>query len=126
MINLYTAVGVVASSPVLRHDGNGTARLGFELAVKHRWQNKHTQETNEETHLFEVVAWADFAENVGATIHKGMRVVVIGRLEQFSYEQDVGEHQSVQRIAAEEVSPSLRWTRAEVARTDFCEAAPTS
>ena len=60
----------------------------------------------------------DLAENVSASLRKGARVMVTGRLEQRSWETDQGEKRSVVEVVADEIGPSLRWATAEVTRTE--------
>ena len=55
-------------------------------------------------------------ENVAASLTKGTRVLVTGRLEQREYETKEGEKRNVVEIVADEIGPSLRWARAEVER----------
>jgi single-strand DNA-binding protein len=67
--------------------------------------------------FFNVVAWDSLGENAAASLNKGSRVIVTGRLEQRDYETKEGDKRSVVEIVADEVGPSLRWARAEVERT---------
>ena len=55
-------------------------------------------------------------ENAAASLNKGTRIIVTGRLEQRQYETKEGEKRSVVEIVADEIGPSLRWARAEVER----------
>ena len=52
------------------------------------------------------------------SLSKGMRVVVTGRLEQRSWENEEGEHRSKVEITADEVGPSLRFATADVHRVE--------
>ena len=56
-------------------------------------------------------------ENAAASLTKGTRIIVTGRLEQREYETNAGEKRNVVEIVADELGPSLRWARAEVERT---------
>ena len=82
--------------------------------MNRRWQNRQTNEWEEQTSFFNVVCWREMAENVAESIGKGTRVVVTGRLEQRSWETEKGEKRSVVEIVADEIGPSLRWATAEV------------
>jgi single-strand DNA-binding protein len=46
------------------------------IAVNRRWQNKQTQEWEEQTSFFDVVVWQEMAENVAESFHGGARVIV--------------------------------------------------
>jgi single-strand DNA-binding protein len=72
----------------------------------------------EEVSFFNVVCWADLAENVSASVQKGSRIIVNGRLRQRSWETDNNEKRSVVEVIAEEVGPSLRWATAQISRTE--------
>ena len=67
------------------------------------WQNRQTNEWEEQTSFFNVVCWREMAENVAESLGKGARVVVTGRLEQRSWETEQGEKRSVVEIVADEV-----------------------
>jgi single-strand DNA-binding protein len=94
------------------------AKATFGVAVSRRWQNRNTQEWEEQTSFFNVVCWRDMAENVCESIGKGARVVVNGRLEQRSWETESGDKRSVVEIVADDIGPSLRWATAEVRRNE--------
>ena len=113
-----TIVGNVTRDPEMRYTPGGAAKANFGVAVSRRWQNRNTQEWEEQTSFFNVVCWREMAENVCESIGKGARVVVSGRLEQRSWETDNGEKRSVVEIVADEVGPSLRWATAEVKRSE--------
>ncbi len=116
--NSITIVGNMTRDPEIRYTASGqaTARLG--VAVSRRWMDRKTNEWEERTSFFNVVAWGDMAENISDSISKGTRVVVSGRLEQRSWETEQGEKRSVVEIVADEIGPSLRWATAEVKRSE--------
>lgn len=113
-----TVVGNVTRDPEMRYTPSGVAKVSFGVAVSRRWQNRNTQEWEEQTSFFNVVCWRDMAENVSESIGKGARVVVTGRLEQRSWETESGDKRSVVEIVADDVGPSLRWATAEVRRNE--------
>ncbi len=115
--NTVTVVGNVTRDPELRFTPSGQANTRFGLAVNRRWQDRSTQEWQEATSFFDVVCWREMAENVSESLTKGSRVLVTGRLEQRSWEQE-GQRRSVVEIIADEVGPSLRWATAEVRKND--------
>jgi single-strand DNA-binding protein len=110
-------VGNVTRDPELRYTPTGQATATFGVAVSRRWQNKQTQAWEEKSSFFDVVTWRDLAENVAASIQKGTRVVVVGRLEQRSWETQDGDKRSKVEVVADEVGPSLRWATAQVDKT---------
>ena len=113
-----TIVGNLTRDPEIRYTANGAAKASFSVAVSRRWQNRQTNEWEEQTSFFNVVCWREMAENVSESLAKGTRVVVAGRLEQRSWETENGERRSVVEVVADEVGPSLRWATAQVQRHD--------
>jgi single-strand DNA-binding protein len=116
--NTITIVGNLTRDPEIRYTATGQANARLGVAVSRRWQNRQTNEWEERTSFFNVVAWADMAENISDTLSKGMRIMVSGRLEQRSWETEQGEKRSVVEIVADEVGPSLRWATADVKRSE--------
>jgi single-strand DNA-binding protein len=117
--NTITIVGNVTREPELRFTANGRSQLSLGLAVNHRYPDRNRPgEWIEDTSFFNVVCWTDLAENVAASVQKGSRIIVMGRLSQRSWETDNNEKRSVVEVIAEEVGPSLRWATAQISRTE--------
>lgn len=114
MDNTVTLVGNITRDPEIRYTPSGQTVATFGLAVNRRWQNRQTQEWEEQTSFFDVKCWSQMAENVSESVQRGTRVVVTGRLEQRSWENDNGDKRSKVEVVADEVAPSLRWATAEV------------
>ena len=109
-----TVVGNVTRDPELRFTPSGAAVANFGLA----W-NRKGQNDEEVVSFFDVTCWSGLAENVAESIHKGDRVVVYGRLDQRSWENQDGERRSKVEIVADDVAPSLRWATVEITRNEF-------
>ena len=116
--NTTTLVGNVTRDPEIRYTPSGQTVATFGLAVNRRWQNKTTNEWEEQVSFFDVKCWSQMAENVAESVHRGTRVVVSGRLEQRSWETDAGEKRSKIEVVADEVAPSLRWATAQVQKIE--------
>ncbi len=116
--NSVTIVGNLTREPELRFTNTGRGMDQFGVAVNRRWQNRQSGEWEEQVSFFNVTAWGDLGENCAASLGKGSRVIVNGRLEQRSYETQQGEKRSVVEIIADEVGPSLRWAQATVTRNE--------
>jgi single-strand DNA-binding protein len=119
--NSITIVGNVTRDPELRFTPNGQAQARLGVAVNRRWQDRSSGEWQEKVSFFDVVCWADMAENAASSLKKGARVIVTGRLEQRSYETKEGDNtvkRSVVEIIADEIAPSLRWATAKVEKTE--------
>jgi single-strand DNA-binding protein len=112
--NTVTLVGNLTKDPELRYTTGGRGVASFGIAVNRRYMVNN--EWQEQVSFFNVVAWADLGENAAASLHKGNRVVVTGRLEQRSYETREGEKRNITEVIADDLGPSLRWAQAQVER----------
>ena len=112
--NTVTVVGNVTRDPELRFTPGGAPVANFGLA----W-NRKDQNGEEVVSFFDITCWRSLAENVAESITKGQRVIVYGRLDQRSWENQEGERRSKVEIVADEVAPSLVWATAEITRTEF-------
>lgn len=114
MDNTVTLTGNMTKDPDLRYTTSGRPVTSFGLAVNRRWQQNG--EWQEAVSFFNIVAWADLGENVAASLTKGNRVMVTGRLEQRSYETSEGDKRTIVEVIADDVGPSLKWAQADVER----------
>jgi len=110
-----TIAGTLTRDPELRFTQGGRGVASFGVAVNRRYQQNN--EWVEQTSFFNVTAWGSLGENASASLTKGARVIVTGRLEQRQYETQQGEKRSVVEIVADEIGPSLRWATAQVEKT---------
>ena len=115
--NSITIVGNITRDPELRYTPGGQANVRLGVAVNRKWQDRSSGEWQEATSFFDVIAWRELAENVNESLKKGARVIVTGRLEQRTWEQE-GNKRSVVEIIADEIAPSLRWATAKVEKTE--------
>lgn len=116
--NSVTLVGNITRDPELRFTPTGQATASFGLAVNRRWQDRQSGEWQEATSFFDVVCWREMAENASESLSRGARVVVTGRLEQRSWENQEGEKRSKIEVVADEIGPSLRWATAQVTKNE--------
>jgi single-strand DNA-binding protein len=116
--NSITISGNITREPEMRYTPSGVSKVTFGVAVNRSWRNQQTQEWEEQTSFFNVVAWRQLAENISASLTKGSRVVVSGRLEQRSWETEQGEKRSIVEIVADDVAASLRFATAEIHKVE--------
>ena len=112
--NSVTLVGNLTRDPELRYTQSGRGVASFGLAVNRRYQQNG--EWQEQTSFFNITAWGDLGENLAASVTKGSRVIVTGRLQQREYETREGEKRTIVEVIADEAGPSLRWAQAQVER----------
>ena len=120
--NSITLVGNLTRDPEPRYTQGGRAVANFGMAVNRRYQVNG--EWQEETSFFNVVAWAELGENAAASLSKGSRTIVFGRLQQRDYENREGEKRSMVEVVADDIGPSLRWAQATVERNERSDAGP--
>jgi single-strand DNA-binding protein len=116
--NSVTITGNATREPEVRFTAGGNQVASFGVAVNRRWQNRQTNEWEEQVSFFDVSCWNQLAANVAESVGRGTRVTVAGRLEQRSWETQNGEKRSKVEIVADEVSISLRWATATVTRNE--------
>ncbi len=81
--------GNLAFDPKLRYTPNGTAVVDLRVATTPR-RKVGEDWVDGETLWFDVSVWKQFAENVAASLHKGDRVTVSGRLAQSTFVREDG------------------------------------
>ncbi|CAN5764355.1 single-stranded DNA-binding protein [soil metagenome] len=113
--NSISLVGNLTREPELRFTQSGRGVTTFGIAVNRRYQVNN--EWQEQTSFFNVVAWGTLGENAAASFGKGDRVIVVGRLEQRSWETQDGDKRSTVEVVADEVGPSVRWATASIEKT---------
>ena len=113
--NTITLVGNLTRDPELRFTTTGRGVASFGIAVSRRYQVNN--EWQEQTSFFNVTAWGELGENAAASLTKGARIVVTGRLEQREYTTREGDKRTAIDVIADELGPSLRWATATVERT---------
>ena len=116
MSNNVTLIGNLVEDPELRFTPNGVAMAKLRFAVNRRWQDRNG-EWQEDTSFFGGTVWRDMAENVAESLTKGMRVIIVGRLQQRSWETPEGDKRSIVEVDIQELGPSVRWATANVTKS---------
>lgn len=100
-------VGNLTRSPELRYTPSGASVANFSIAVNRKFERNGQQV--DESSFFDCVAWGTLAENVAATLTKGQRVIVAGRLDQRAWKTPEGENRSKVELSCEAVGADLRF-----------------
>lgn len=114
--NQVTLVGNLTDDPELRYTPNGAAVCKFRIAVNRRIQDGSGNWKDGEASFFSINCWRGLAENAAESLTRGTRVVVTGRLQYRSWENQEGEKRSAVEVEADELGPSLKWATAKVER----------
>ena len=124
--NTVTLVGTITDDPELRFPPSGAAVANFTVAVNRRYKNQEGQWEDKLDGFFRCNCWRDMAENVAESLKKGARVVVVGRLQQRSWDDQDGNKRSAFEVQVDEVGPSLRWASASVTKSQRSGSAPAA
>ncbi len=114
---LITVVGNLVADPEPRVSQAGKSWVTFRIASTPRVKDRQSGEwADGEALWLGCRAYGEYADNIAATLSKGMRVIVQGRLSQRSYTDKNGEQRTSLDLEVEEVGPSLRFATAAVSR----------
>jgi single-strand DNA-binding protein len=118
--SVLTLIGNLVDEPELRWTPSSVAVCKFRVASTPR---KFVRETNsweddkEKALFLPCTVWRQQAEQAAESLQKGMRVIVVGRLSQRSYEDKEGVRRTVFELEVNEVAPSLKYATAKVTKT---------
>jgi len=98
-MNKVILMGRLTKDPDLRYtSGNNTAVASFTIAVNRRG----AKEGQPQADFINVVAWTKTAEFCGKYFTKGMQVVVVGRLQTRTWDDNEGKRHYVTEVVADE------------------------
>lgn len=114
---LITVVGNLVADPEPRVSQAGKSWVTFRIASTPRVRDRQSGDWSDGEALWlGCRAYGEYADNIAATLTKGMRVIVQGRLTQRSYTDNQGQQRTSLDLEVEEVGPSLRFATAQVTR----------
>lgn len=100
-MNKVILMGRLTKDPELRYtSNNNTAVCSFSLAVDRRF-SKPGEERKAD--FFNIVAWRNQAEFCSKYFTKGLRVVVVGNLQNRSWDDNDGKKHYITEVIADEV-----------------------
>ncbi|MET4095145.1 single-stranded DNA-binding protein [Arthrobacter sp. UYCu712] len=116
MSDNITVRGFVASEIRSSTTPGGVATASFRLgSTERRYDRASSTWIDGNTNWFTVQGYRQLAGNIGCSIKKGQRVIVVGRLKMRSWEKD-GRIYHVAEIDAESVGHDLMWGSANFIR----------
>ena len=117
MSDNITVRGFVASEIRSSTTPRGVATASFRLgATERRYDRASSTWVDGNTNWFTVQGYRQLAGNIGCSVRKGQRVIVVGRLKMRSWEKD-GRVYHVAEIDAESVGHDLMWGSANFTRS---------
>lgn len=90
-------MGNLTRDPETRQTPSGQSVTNFSLAVNRTWKGQDGQ-TQEQVSFIDCVAWGKTGEVISQYIQKGRPILVSGRLDQRSWEQDGQKRSKVEVI----------------------------
>lgn len=97
--NQVTLVGNLTKDPDLRQTPSGQNVVSFSLALNRSY--KANDEWVETTDYVDVTAWGNLAEKIDQYLSKGRQVLVSGKLQSRSWEQDGQKRSKVEVVAGD-------------------------
>ena len=112
---VITIIGNLTADPELRTTRNGGAVCNVNIVSNTRQYNSQSGQWEDGDTLFmRGTIWRDIAQHCAQSLHKGMRVIAQGRLQQRSYQAQDGSNRTVIELQVDEIGPSLRYATAQV------------
>lgn len=112
---VITIIGNLTDEPELRTTRNGDAVCNVNIASNTRQYNSQSGQWEDgDTLYMRGTIWRDMAQHCAQSLHKGMRVIAQGRLQQRSYQAKDGSNRTVIEMTVDEIGPSLRYATAQV------------
>jgi len=97
--NQVILMGNLTRDPELRSTPSGQSVVSFSLALNRSYKDQASGEWKEATDYVDCVAWGPLAERVSQYCQKGKQVLVNGRLQSRSWEQDGQKRSKVEVLA---------------------------
>ena len=120
-----TRVGNLTRDPELRYSAKGGAWVTTAMAVDRRRRCDDGTWEDMAPDFLDVVCFGDLAENVAASLTKGDRVVVVGKIEDQQWTGRDGVERTGHKLIVDDMGASLRYGMIEVNRTSRKGPAPT-
>ena len=110
-------VGNLTDNPQRRNANNGRTCVNFTIASSSRYYDRQTGQYKEgNTVYMRCTAWGDLADHILGTCVKGTRVVAVGDLRQYSYQDDTGKNHNAMDLTVNDLGASLRYATAQINR----------
>ncbi|MEW1914331.1 single-stranded DNA-binding protein [Kitasatospora sp. NPDC085895] len=113
-----TVIGNLVEDPELRFTPTGVPVARFTVAFTPRSFDRETNTWRDgEPTFLDCTAWRQLAENLAASLTKGARVVVAGRLRTDRWETPEGEKRSKMVLDVDDAGASMTFATVAITRT---------
>ncbi|WP_448333544.1 single-stranded DNA-binding protein [Streptomyces sp. DSM 41534] len=113
MLPTLNGTARLIDEPDLRYAASGGAVVKIRLAFNSRKKDPSGEWKDDASFFVTGVVFGQAAENIAASLQRGMEVVVSGRMKTDSWEKD-GEKKSTPSLLLDSIGPSLRFATARV------------
>lgn len=121
--DLITVTGVVGTEPTLTVGASGTPCSLFRLgSTARKLDPQNNTWSDGDTNWYSIVAFRRLAANIQASLHKGDRVLVNGRLRVQEWTGNDGRSRITVEILADSVGPDLTFGVATISRNPRADA----
>ena len=115
--NYVTIRGFVSSDFVMRNTPTGLVIGNFRMGSNDRRQDTITKEWHDgHTNWYHISAFRSLAQNAVSSIHKGDRILVMGKMTIKTYLRKDGTEGTSVEIEADSIGPDLRYGTAHYTR----------
>lgn len=125
-LNKAIIIGRVTQDPQLRTTPSGQAVCSFSIATNRNWTDAETHERQERVEFHNIVAWRRLAEIANQYLLKGSLVMIEGRIETRSWNDQTGNKRYRTEIIAENMQLGPRSQNAHKPSAIRQEDAPPS
>lgn len=103
-----TVIGNLTADPELRYTQNGRPVATITVAANDRYKDANGEWKDGDTTFLRGTVWGGLAEQLPANLHKGSKVIIVGRIKQHSYETKEGEKRSTLELDVQEIGAALK------------------
>ncbi|BEK90315.1 single-stranded DNA-binding protein [Nocardia seriolae] len=120
-----TVIGNLTTDPDYKQLTSGHVVANLTVAQNSRVYDRASGEWRDgATAFMRCVVWNEMADHVAASLFKGARVIVTGRLRQRNYQDRNDVTQWITEVMVDDIAASLRFTTVAVSVDDPEDAAP--
>lgn len=103
-LNKAMLLGRMAGDPQTRSTTTGQNVASFGVATNRRWKDRNSGEMKEDVQFHNIVAWGKLGDICAQYMHKGMKVLVEGRIQNRSWDdQQTGQKKYRTEIVADNI-----------------------
>lgn len=100
-LNKVYLIGRVTNNPEIKNTPNGQPVCTFGLATNRVWTDRNTSQKQEKAEFHNIVIWNKMAETASKYLNKGSLVMIEGRLQTRSWQDQSGNKKYKTEIVAE-------------------------